>query len=343
MVGIDIGTYSIKVVEISSRGKNKKLENYGEVKSSLVYQEPLTDKNSGEMLSNELLPQAIREILDEAKIKTKSVTFSIPDFFTFCTSFEIPPMEEEEIPEAIHYNASQYITLPIAEVTLDWQIIPNSSDNKNSPSKVFLVAVPNQTVEEYKEVARNAGLEVYALESEVLGLRRALVKNSNKKTICLIDVGVQSSTINIVDEGFLKRSYSFNFNSNQAPRPAPPALGVDQKKPEEVKNNEGVVSVKNGIPEQVKLLVNPLLDEVKSISAEFFHSNQREVEEVYLTGGVATIPGLADYFTESLKKNVLVPNCFSEFLYPPILGQTLEKMSPSFSVAVGVALGGIET
>jgi hypothetical protein len=55
------------------------------------------------------------------------------------------------------------------------------------------------------------------------------------------------------------------------------------------------------------------------------------------------LPGLKEYFTEILKKKIEIPNCFSEFLYPPILGETLEKLAPSFSVATGVALGGLDT
>jgi len=62
-----------------------------------------------------------------------------------------------------------------------------------------------------------------------------------------------------------------------------------------------------------------------------------------LTGGTSSLPGLREYFAEVLKKKVEIPNCFSELLYPPILGQTLEKLAPSFSVATGVALGGLET
>jgi len=61
-----------------------------------------------------------------------------------------------------------------------------------------------------------------------------------------------------------------------------------------------------------------------------------------LTGGTANLPGLKEYFAESLKKEVYVPNCFSEFLYPPILDQTLKIMAPRFSAATGVALGGLE-
>lgn len=341
MVGIDIGTSSIKIVEISRWGEGKTLENYGEIKSDFIYKAPISATQRGAtLLAGKFVATAVRGILNEARIKTKSVIFSIPDFSTFCTSFEIPQMPEKEIPEAIYYNASQYITLPISEVTLDWRLI-NGNPAANAPLKVFLVAIPNQVIQEYQQIAKDAGLELYALEAEAMGITRALIKN-NKKTVCVMDIGVQSSTINIIDNGFLKRSYSFNFYSSQLSKAVASALGVPEREAEAIKNKEGIISSRHGVSETLYLLIDPLLSKVRSISAEFLQTEKKQVEEIYLTGGTAHLPGLKEYFEESLDKKAYVPNCFSDLLYPPILEKTLRDMSPSYSVAVGVALSGLE-
>jgi len=91
------------------------------------------------------------------------------------------------------------------------------------------------------------------------------------------------------------------------------------------------------------LLIDPLIVEVKKVISDFYMQEGKEVSEIYLTGGTSNLPGLKEYLAEVLKKKVHIPNCFSDFLYPPILGKTLETLSPSFSVATGVALGGLET
>ncbi len=343
VVGIDIGTSSVKVVEISLLGNQKKLENYGEIKSDSFYKGSLSKTTKGSYLfTNGSISKIVRAILDESHIKTKSVVFSIPDFSTFCTSFDIPPMTEKEIPDAIRYNASQYITLPISEVTLDWRTQPNTSGDKNASLKVFLVAVPNQVVQEYQAMAKMVGLELHALEAEAMGVTRALVKD-NKKTVCLVDIGVQSSTINVIDRGFLKKSYSFSFNSSQLSHVVSSVLGVDLDLAEDIKNKEGLMHTSETMVKNLYLLIDPLLIEIKSVSAEFFQSDKKQIEGVYLTGGTANLPGLREYFAESLKKEVYIPNCFSGFSYPPILEETLKKMGPSFSAAVGVALGDLET
>ena len=112
---------------------------------------------------------------------------------------------------------------------------------------------------------------------------------------------------------------------------------------EELKNKEGLTSSKEEISKTLYLLIDPLMIEVKKILSDFYQEEGKDVNTIYLTGGTSGLPGLKEYFAEVLKKKVEIPNCFSELLYPPILGKTLEKMAPSFSVAMGVALGGLET
>ena len=343
MVGVDIGTSSIKVVEISRWGQGKALENYGEIKSASLYKEPFRNIEKGSyLLSNYFVSRAIRAVLDESKIKTKAAVFSIPDFSTFCTSFELPPMNANELKDAVYYNASQYIPLPIAETTLDWKLIGGTPGEKQSGLKIFLVAIPNQIIQDYQKVAQLAGIELYAVEAEALGLVRSLVRE-NKSCVCLVDIGVQSTTINIVDRKSLKKSYSFDFAGSQLTYSIASALGLGHVEAEELKNKEGLTSSKEEISKTLYLLIDPLVIEVKKLLSDFYLQEGKEVDAIYLTGGTSGLPGLKEYFAEVLKKKVEIPNCFSELLYPPILSQTLEKMAPSFSVATGVALGGLET
>ena len=343
MVGIDIGTSGIKVVEISRWGQGKTLENYGEIKSASLYKEPFRNVEKGSyLLSNYFVARAIRAVLDEAKIKTKAAIFSIPDFSTFCTSFELPPMSASELKDAVYYNASQYIPLPITETTLDWQLISGTPGDKQSGLKIFLVAIPNQTIQDYQKVAQMAGIELYAVEAEALGLVRSLVRE-NRNCVCVVDIGVQSTTINIIDKNILKKSYSFDFAGSQLTYSISSALDLGHEQAEELKTKEGLTSTKEEISKTLYLLIDPLIIEVKKMLSDYYQQEGKDVGTIYLTGGTSNLPGLKEYFTEVLKKKVEVPNCFSELLYPPILGDTLEKIAPSFSVATGVALGGLET
>ena len=342
MIGIDIGTSSIKVVEISRWGQGKTLENYGQIRSASLYKEPFRNIEKGSyLLSNYFVSRAIRAVLDGAKIRTKAAVISIPDFSTFCTSFELPPMDAREISGAVYYNAPQYIPLPVTETTLDWKLISGTPGDGQSALKVLLVAIPNQIIEDYQKVAQMAGLDLYAVEAEALGLVRSLVK-SERNLICVIDIGVQSTTINIIERKSLKKSYSFDFAGGQLTYSISSALGLGHAQAEELKNKEGLTSAEEEISKTLYLLIDPLIAEVKKILSSFYQEEGKEIDEIYLTGGTSSLPGLKEYFAEVLKKKVEIPNCFSELLYPPILSETLEEMAPSFSVAMGVALGGLE-
>jgi type IV pilus assembly protein PilM len=342
MVGIDIGTASVKVVEVSRWGQGKALENYGEIRSASLYKDSFrSPEKKSYLLSDYFISRAVRAVLDEARIKTKAVIFSIPDFSTFCTSFDLPPMSASELDGAVYYNAAQYIPLPITEATLDWKLIGGTPGDKQSSLKIFLVAIPNQIIQDYKNIAQLAGLELYAVEAEAMGLVRSVVRE-NKKCVCVVDIGVQSTTINIVDRKNLKKSYSFDFAGSQLTYSIASSLGLGHVEAEELKNREGLTSTKEEISKTLYLLIDPLLIEVKKILSDYYIQEGKEIDEIYLTGGTAGLPGLREYFAEVLKKKVEIPNCFSEILYPPILSKSLEKMAPSFSVATGVALGGLE-
>ncbi|MDO8486351.1 MAG: type IV pilus assembly protein PilM [Candidatus Staskawiczbacteria bacterium] len=342
MLGIDVGTSSVKIVEISRWGGGKTLENYGEIKSTALYKEPVeTFQRGSYLLSDFFVSRAIMAILNEAKIKTKAAIISVPDFSTFCTSIELPPMAEKEIQQAVYYTAPQYIPLSITETTLDWRIISGTPGQKDSPLKILLIAIPNQVVQGYQKIAQLAGLELYALEAETLAITRALIKDK-KKIICLMDIGVQSTTVNIVDKGILKKSYSFSFASNQLTYAISSALGLSYSEAEDLKNQQGLTSLNTDLTQTLYLLIDPLVLQIRKISGDFYQEEGKDIEEIYLTGGTANLPGLKEYFQETFKKNVEIPNCFSDLLYPPILEEKIKKMGPSFSVSVGLSLGGLE-
>ena len=232
--------------------------------------------------------------------------------------------------------------MPIAETTLDWKLIDGIPGDKKSGLKIFLVAIPNQIIQDYQKVAQLAGLELYAVEAEALGLARSLV-GEKRNCLCVVDIGVQSTTINIVYRKNLIKSYSFDFAGSQLTYAMASALGLGHVQAEELKNKEGLTSSKEEISKILYLLVDPLITEIKKSIVRFLFARGKDVDEIYLTGGTSLLPGLKEYCAEVLKKKVEIPNCFSDLLYPPILGKTVEKMAPSFSVATGVALGGLET
>lgn len=346
-LGVDIGTSAIRLVELSKKKGNINLTNYGEISSSAFKKRPfrIFYKNTIS-LSNKEIAEAIRSILEEANIETREVSFAIPDFASFFTSFQIPTMSEDEIPQAIQYEVRPYVPLPVNEVALDWIII--SGQPSSTPLKVLVVAIPNDVVAQYQEIAQMAELELKTLESEVFALARTVNKNSEnkddaKKVLGLIDIGARSSTCSVIDSGLLKSSHSFQLGGNELSEIVAKSLNIDYNRGEELKVQSGLVP-KN--KEEIRKILTPLIDsileEAKETFRHFFVEEGKEVEKVVLAGGVSLMPGFKEYCSTSFGKPAVILNPFFNIGYPKVLAKNLQEMGPSYAIAIGLALKGLE-
>ena len=342
-LGIDIGTTSIKVVELAGSRTRIKLQNYGEIGPPMFYEKPFrTFEKSTLLLSNQDIAKAIGAIFKEAKIENREAIFSIPDFSTFFTFLELPPMTEEEISSAVQFKARQHVPLPLSGVALDWTIIEGEPSNHKKPElKILLVAVPNEVINQYQEIARLSQIRLLALEAEVFGLARSLIKDK-KGIIALVDVGAQSTTISVIEKGILKITYSFDVSGNELTRLLSKSLNISYNKAEELKRRHGVGFSEMQVGRILSPLIDLMLSEVEKISQNFYQAEGKEVEKVIIAGGSALLPGLKDYSSDRLKKPVEIANPFAEIFYPPVLTQTLKEIGPSYAIAVGMALRGFE-
>ncbi len=373
-LGIDIGTFSIRVVELGKKGKSLELENYGEVKTLSIKKRPFRvfEKNTLLLSTNEIA-KAIQSINLEAGIKTKEVNFSIPDFCSFFTTIKLPPMSREEIPQAVRYAVRPYIPLPPSEITLDWRIAEGEASK--TPLKILVVAIPNDVINQYKTITELSNLTVRFLEPEVFALARSSIKppafpkkgggkdKTKEKIIGLIDIGARSTTCSIAEKGVLEISHSFNIGGNDLTEAIAKSLNIGYNKAEAIKRKYGLSQsnnfAKGKIPAERDLtglvfkkekdvrrilapLVDLILEEIKKTFRDFYQVEGEEIEKIILAGGTVLLPGLKEYFLAGLKKEVIITEPFSDILYPAILKQTLAKLGPSYAISVGLALKGFE-
>jgi len=340
-LGIDVGTSAVKLVELSGWRGRRKLENYGEIETEAFYEKPFrTFKRGTFLLSVEDIAKAIKAIKREAGIKTKKVNFAIPDFSTFFTSFELPPMSEDELPQAVRFEASQHVPLPLSELALDWSLIEGRLSKTRL--KILLVAIPERVVDQYKEVAARCGLELDSLEAEVFSFTRALSERQKKKVVALVDIGAQTTTISMIDSGTLKVSHSFDISGNELTHNLSKSLRIDLDEAEELKKKYGLREEGRAVKKILEPRINLIISEVGKIGTRFKQGEGKEMEEVVLGGGTATMPGLKEHFNEELKCPVKIADPFSDIYCPSILESELKKAGPSFGVAIGLALRGLE-
>jgi len=349
-LGVDIGTSVIKAVEVSSWAGRKKLESYGEIPASVLYKKSFrTSEKSTLLFSNEDIARAIQAVIEEAGIKSKHIAFSVPDFSTFFTNFELPPMTEREIPQAVKAEARRHIPLPLGEVTLDWQIIPQlPSVHQSKNIRILLVAVPNETINQYKMIAKELELEMIALEAEVFGTIRSLVSEKERMPIALIDIGGKSTSCSIIYRGLLRSSHSFDISGGNFTERLSRSLDIDYLEARELMKKHGIlgegidpktINIKESLEPAINLMANEIED-----TFETFKSKERaDVEKVILSGGISCMPGLLNYFKEHFTgKEVVLADPFAKLFCPPILSKKLKEMGPSYAIATGMALKGLE-
>jgi type IV pilus assembly protein PilM len=177
-----------------------------------------------------------------------------------------------------------------------------------------------------------------------------------KKITAIIDLGARSTTCNILENGTLKLSHSFNISGNELTEVLSRSLAVAYEKAEELKKNLGLVG-ENEAGQNIREILLPLVDsilaEIKKIFQNYSQRENKEIEEVILAGGTALSPGLKEYFAAELnpapeqsrygaRKEVTLANPFSQVEFPSVLEETLKQMGPSYAIAVGLAMRGFE-
>ncbi len=334
-VGIDIGTYSTKVVELQYKGDRAHLITYGEFPNTRY----LKNAGSAGFLrspDNEIADLIINS-LHETGIIEKTAIFGIPVSSSFVTIVTMPKLPQKEIEQAIPYEARKYIPIPISEVVLDWNILEKKDSEKEVD--VLLVAVPRELIDKFKRVAELAHVNPTALEVETFSEVRSLIGEDLLPTI-IINIGHLSSTIAIADEKILRYSSYFAHGSLELTRALEGGLGIAKDRAEAVKRELGF-SEKAEEKEIVSVML-PIMEvlflEIERALSLYNRRTSRKVQKAIMTGAGAQLKGVIDYASTSLKMEVRKGNPFAKIVAPPALEPVLREIGPSFSVAVGLAL-----
>lgn len=337
-LGVDIGTSSIKAVELYRWGDRRSLKNYGELTIENIYKKPFrTFEKNALLLERTDIAKALRAVLQEAHIEGKQAIFSIPDFSSFFTNFELPPMTKKELSDAVVFEARRHIPVPLSEVVFDWQLIEGKYDQK-TPLSILMVAVPNEVVRQYQDIAKEAGLQLVALEAEVFGLIRSCVWE-DERPIVLLDMGAQSTAVNVVFKGILRMSHSFDIAGNALTERISKSLSIDYETAQREKAEKGMTG---NLAPILSPFIDMILGEVEKIADAFLRSKGRSIEKIILGGGSAKLPGLKQYVEQNMRKEVAIADPFRPLYYPPILEETIKDLGPSYAVSVGMALRGLE-
>ncbi|MFA5084430.1 MAG: type IV pilus assembly protein PilM [Candidatus Paceibacterota bacterium] len=340
-LGVDIGTTSIKMVEIANAEKKPTLRNYGWLET-YGYLERLNDaiQTSSLRILEKDASKLLQFLISQIKPKTNNVVASLPSFAAFITLVELPVMTPEDTAKAVVFQARQYIPLPVSEITLDWlKVGERETEEGAKKQQILLTSVPNERIRSYRSIFKAAGLRLVALEIESFSLSRALVNSDPTPTI-LVDIGGRSTNIAVVDKGFWKYNGRTDFAGGSLTQAIASSVNIDVRRAEELKKRVGLLGA--GGEYELSTLMFPyldvIIDEVRRVRESYEKEYQGKIERIILAGGGANLLGIENRFTERLGLPVVKGAPFNKISYPPQLEATAGDLGPSLAVAIGLGV-----
>lgn len=358
VVGIDIGSSSIKVVQLRQQGGRAVLETYGELALG-----PYRDIAIGQavQLPEEKISEALLDILKEANVTATQAGMAIPLQSSLISLVEMPVVPERQLKETVPIEARRYIPVPISEVALDWNVIPESigeiaegpgTDDKEEEEEgtprekmlVLVAAIHNEMIRRYERLAEKAGLSLQFLEIEVFSFIRSLLKRHHGTSV-VVDIGAGTTKLSIVENGITISTHSINRGSQEITKAIARASGMSTLKAEEYKREHGVMSRdddESAKSKTARLIMGRIFLDVQGAILRFERKYHKTIDTVILTGGGSLLKGIMSVAEENLDVTVERANPFANLEAPAFLDDALAEIGPNFAVAIGVALRSLE-
>ena len=341
VIGLDVGSCSVKAVELSSKGKGNNFE-LAHLGVAQVAPEAIVQ---GAFLNSGAITDAIREAVDNAKIKGKNVAAAVSGHSVIVKKVSLPMMTREELDEQIRWEAEQYIPFDVNEVNLDFQILDSVEDDGNM--EVLLVAAKKDLIDDYVQVITEAGLNPVAIDVASFAVENAFEANydlDTSDTVALVNVGAQVVNINIISKGVPCFTRDITTAGNQYTEEIQKALSISFEEAERIKLGGGTDGAQDVVPQEVEQAMQSVTETVIgeiSRSLDFFSATSAEsgIQKVYLAGGAARVSGLPAAFQDRTGLNVELLNPLTRMIPSQKFEQEyLDEIAPSLSVGVGLAM-----
>jgi type IV pilus assembly protein PilM len=337
LVGLDIGSSAVKVVELKEMGKGRgyQLQNIGI--------EPLSPEAivDGAIMDAGLVIEAIQKALGGRKVKAGDVAIALSGHSVIIKKISIPATSEEELAEVIPWEAEQYIPFDVEDVNLAYQVLKGGGSDGNMD--VLLVAAKKDKIHDYTSVVTQAGRNPVLVDVDVFALQNCFEMNydaDDSEGVALVNVGASTTNVAIVKgaTSIFWRDISVGGNHyNDALRKE---LNVTFEQAEALKRGQSVDGVAPDKLPGILASVNDFIGGEIQKTIDFFKNTTpgEGITRMVLAGGSARVPHLRESLAERFGVPVEPLNPFNRVqIGKGISPETLDELSPSVSIAVGLA------
>lgn len=336
LIGLDIGSSAVKAVELKKKGDSYELLNLG---IEALGQDTVVDGAIMDALS---VSSAIEKIFAENKIKTKNVATSVSGHSVIVKKITVNAATEEEVANAIPYEAQQYIPFEMADVNLSYQVLGAAG---GGGMDVMLVAAKREKILNQTNVLSQVGKAPTVVDIDAFAVQNAFEVNYEPPPdlmVALLNIGASIMNINIVRGGVPLFTRDVSVGGNQYTDTLQKELDLSFEDAEKLKQGQEVANVTlEARTPHLRSVSEILLLEIQK-TFDFFRqtTSTENIQHIYIAGGTAKVEGLVDLLKEEFNIPVEVMNPFQKVSFNPSKFDAayVNEIAPRMTVAVGLAL-----
>jgi type IV pilus assembly protein PilM len=351
VIGLDIGSSAIKVVQLRKKGAKAVLETYGELALG-----PYAGIEIGRAtaLTQDRILSALRDLLKESAITTNECGIAVSAGSSLITFINLPTDNEKQIAGMVPLEARKYVPVPISEVMLDWTIIPNDNDKpsefemgeaskrldeKKPMTEIMLAVIRNDVMNELAQITETLKLSNNLYEIEIFASSRAVLDQSLEAQM-VFDMGAASTKLYIIEKGILRASHTVSRGSQDITLAISRALNMTVGEAEHNKRNIGISEEPEhkNMKEAITLTLDYIFTETNRALFGYSKKHSKNVSKIVLTGGGSLLKGFLELAKTRLETQVVLGDPFAKTEAPAFLEPVLKNAGPEFAVAIGLAL-----
>ncbi|MFL0801493.1 MAG: pilus assembly protein PilM [Agarilytica sp.] len=338
LLGLDISSTSVKMLEISRQGDSYRVENYAvkPLPANAVVEKNINDP--------EVVAQVVKALVQSARTKVKDSAVAVAGSSVITKLIEMPgDLNEEAMEMQISLEADQYIPYPLEEVAIDFDIQGVSEKNPEQV-EVLLAACRRENVDSRASILEMADLHPKVVDVEAYTLERAFAlvqeqfEDQEEQIVAVLDIGATMTTLSVLIDGKTIYTREQLFGGKQLTEEIQRRYGLSAEE-------AGLAKKQGGLPDDYEPeVLEPFKDAVvqqvtRSLQFFFSSSQYNDVDHIVLAGGVASLDGLAGMIEEKLGTSVTVANPFANMsISSRVNSAMLANDAPSLMIATGLAL-----
>jgi type IV pilus assembly protein PilM len=341
LVGLDIGSSSVKAVELAKKGSNLQLLNLG-------FENLQTDTIvDGQIMELNNVSNVISQIFSEHQIRTTRVCAGVSGHSVIVKNIVLPQMSSEELQESFSWHAEEHIPFDIADVNLDYELTSRSEDALH----VLMAACKSDKIANVKQAIQLAGKQPVIIDVDAFALQNCYEVNYRPRPgeiVALLNVGAATMNINILNGTRSIFARDASVGGSQYTSLLQRELGLSFEQAEGVKRGMPLPEGTEARPIQpiIETVSEALALEVKK-TVDFYRASAQDetgIQKILLAGGGSKLPGLADFLARKFEIPVEVFDPFRQIevdsrKFDP---DYMREIVPEMAVAVGLALRGVE-